>query len=196
MPRLFTAIEIPEAIRQHLSLIRAPLGGAKWIEPDNMHITLRFVGDVDGRTADEFASLLAGIRARPFALSIQGVGAFGGREPKVLWAGVKAGEELNALYRANERAARGAGLEPEGRGFKAHVTLARMRGGRQQAVARFLEEHGGLRTEPFTATRFVLLSARPGSGGGPYVVEAAFPFEGTIELDEVDGDFEDPHVAD
>src|ERR1700704_6168591 len=134
MPRLFTAIEIPEAIRQHLSLIRAPLGGAKWIEPDNMHITLRFVGDVDGRTADEFASLLAGIRARPFALSIQGLGAFGGREPKVLWAGVKAGEELNALYRANERAARGAGLEPEGRGFKAHVTLARMRGGRQQAV--------------------------------------------------------------
>src|SRR5258708_38019215 len=115
MPRLFTAIEIPQAIRQHLGLIRAPLSGAKWVEPENMHITLRFAGDIDGRTADEFASLLSGIRARPFPISIQGVGAFGGREPKVLWAGVEAGDELDAFARAHERAARGAGLEPEGR---------------------------------------------------------------------------------
>jgi RNA 2',3'-cyclic 3'-phosphodiesterase len=196
MPRLFTAIEISEAIRQRLSLIRAPLAGAKWVAPENMHITLRFVGDIDGRTADEFASLLAGVRVRPFAVSIRGVGAFGGREPKVLWAGVEAGEELDTLYRANERAARGAGLEPEGRAFKAHVTLARMRSGRQAAVARFLEENGDLRTEPFTATRFVLLSARPGSGGGPYVVEAEFPFEGMDGLDEMDEHFEGPRISD
>ena len=106
------------------------------------------------------------------------MGAFGGRDPRVLWAGVDAGEPLDALYRAHDRAARAAGLEPEGRTFKPHVTLARMRGARQHAVARFLEENGALRTEPFTATRFVLLSARPGTGGGPYVVEAEFPFEG------------------
>ena len=137
MPRLFTAIEIPLAVRLHLSLVRAPLAGAKWIEPDNMHITLRFVGDIDGRTADEFVSFLAGVRARPFPVTIAGVGAFGGRDPRVLWAGVQAGEPLDALYRANDRAARAAGLEPEGRAFKPHVTLARMRGGRQQAVARF-----------------------------------------------------------
>lgn len=178
MPRLFTAIEIPEAIRLRLSLLRAPLSGAKWIEPENMHITLRFAGDIDGRTADEFVDFLAGVRARPFAVTIQGVGAFGGRDPRVLWAGVEAGEPLDALYRGNDRAARFAGLEPEGRAFKAHVTLARMRGARQLAVARFLEENGALRVEPFTATRFVLMSARPGTGGGPYVVEAEFPFEG------------------
>ena len=110
----------------------------------------------------------------------------------MLWAGVEAGEELSALVRAHDRAARAAGLEPEGRAFKAHVTLARMRGGRQHAVARFLEEHGALRTQPFTATRFVLLSARPGTGGGPYAVEAEFPFEGTAGLDETDVEFEDP----
>ena len=85
----------------------------------------------------------------------------------MLWAGVEAGEPLAALYRANERAARAAGLEPDPRNFKPHVTLARMRGVRHQAVARFLQEHGGLRTQPFTVTRFVLLSARPGSGGRP-----------------------------
>jgi 2'-5' RNA ligase len=71
-----------------------------------------------------------------------------------------------------------------------------MRGGRQQPVARFLEENGGLRTEPFTATRFVLLSARPGSGGGPYVVEAAFPFEGTDGAWEADDAYESWHTSD
>jgi 2'-5' RNA ligase len=178
MPRLFTAIEIPEPIRVRLSLLRAPLAGAKWIEPENMHITVRFVGDIDGRAADEFVDFLAGVRARPFEVAIKGVGAFGGRDPRVLWAGVEAGEPLEALYRAHDRAARAAGLEPEGRAFKAHVTLARMRGARPHAVARFLGENGALRAEPFTATRFVLLSARPKTGGPPYAVEAEFPFEG------------------
>ena len=178
MPRLFTCLEIPEAIRLRLSLIRAPLTGAKWIEAENMHITLRFVGDIDGRIADDFADALAEISAKPLTLTVQGVGAFGGREPRVLWAGVAAGPELDALYRAHERAARTAGLEPDPRDFKPHVTLARLRRTRPPAAARFLEENGGLRTEPFTVGRFVLMSARPGSGGGPYAVEAAYPFEG------------------
>jgi RNA 2',3'-cyclic 3'-phosphodiesterase len=186
MPRLFTAIEIPHTVRMHLALMRAPLPGTKWIEPDEMHITLRFAGDIDGRVADEFVDQLAGIRAQPFPVSIRGVGAFGGREPKVLWAGVEAGAELDALARANERAARSAGLEPEGRAFRPHVTLARMRGGRQQAVARFLEQHGGFRATPFVAERFVLLSAKPGTGGGPYVVEAEFPFDGVGAQDAGD----------
>ena len=179
MPRLFTALEIPAATRTHLSLIRAPLGGARWVEAENMHITLRFAGDIDDRTADELAASLSEIRAEPFPVTIQGVGAFGGRDPRVLWAGVEAGEALAALYRATERAARAAGLEADPRNFKPHVTLARMRGARQQAVARFLEENGGLRTQPFTVSRFVLLSARPGSGGPPYAIEADYPFDGT-----------------
>lgn len=181
MPRLFTGIEIPAPVRTHLSLLRAPIAGARWIEPEDMHITLRFAGDIDGRVADEFAAGLEEIAADPFSVTIQGVGAFGGRDPRVLWAGVEAGEPLAALQRANERAARAAGLDPEARNFKPHVTLARMRGVREQAVARFLQEYGALRTEPFQVTRFVLLSARPGSGGGPYVVEADYPFAGPRE---------------
>ena len=186
MPRLFTALEIPEAIRVRLSLIRAPLAGAKWIDAENMHITLRFFGDIDNRTADDLADALAEAQAEPLRLSIQGIGAFGGRDPRVLWAGVEAEPELEALYRANERAARTAGIEPEGRAFKPHVTLARLRRARSRDVARFLEENGDLRAEPFTASRFVLLSARPGTGGPPYVVEAAYPFEGTADLDAFD----------
>jgi 2'-5' RNA ligase len=184
MPRLFTALEIPAGVRNRLALMRAPLAGAKWVEPDNMHITLRFAGDIDGRTADDFADLLADVSAMPFTVSIVGAGAFGGRDPRVLWAGVEASSQLDALYRANERAARAAGLEADPRTFRPHVTLARMRGARQSAVARFLQENGDLRMEPFTVTRFVLLSARPGAGGGPYGIEAEYPFEGTDAVEQ------------
>lgn len=184
--RLFTALEIPEMLRTRLSLLRAPLNGAKWVDAENMHITLRFAGDIDGRTADDFADLLAEVSGGPFQVSIAGAGAFGGRDPRVLWAGVQAGPELDALYRANERAALAAGLEPDPRDFRPHVTLARMRGARQAVVARFLGENGDLRLEPFTVTRFVLLSARPGSGGPPYAVEAAYPLGGMGAMDDAD----------
>jgi len=187
LPRLFTAIEIPEAMRLRLSLLRAPIAGAKWVQPEDMHITLRFAGDIDGRTADDLADLLAEADVPPFTVSINGGGAFGGRDPRVLWAGVEAGPELEALYRANERAARAAGLEPDPREFRPHVTLARMRRARHAEVARFLDENGDLRMEPFPVTRFVLLSARPGSGGPPYVVEAAYPLGQGDPLDEDEG---------
>jgi len=176
MPRLFTGLAIPEGIRRHLALLRAPLARAKWIDAEDMHITLRFAGDVDRRTADAFMDRLFEVRGKPFAVTIRGVGAFGGREPRVLWAGVEAHGELDALYRANERAARAAGIEPDARDFKPHITLARLRGARQETVARFLEENGGLLVAPFLATQFLLLSARPGSGGPPYGIEQAFRF--------------------
>jgi 2'-5' RNA ligase len=176
MPRLFTALELPEAVRLHLSLLRAPITGAKWVEADDMHITLRFVGDIDERTADDFADRLRDIRVEPFPITIAGVGAFAGREARVLWAGVEGGPALEHLYRGNERAARAAGLERDPRAFKPHVTLARARGVRPRLAARFLEENGPLRLSPFTAARFVLMSARPGSGGPPYAVEDVYPF--------------------
>jgi RNA 2',3'-cyclic 3'-phosphodiesterase len=184
MPRLFTALEIPLAARTRLSLMRAPLNGARWVDAENMHITLRFAGDIDGRTADELADQLADVVARPFTVSIVGAGAFGGRDPRVLWAGVETSPQLEALYRANERAARAVGLEADPRAFKPHVTLARMRGVRQKTVAQFLGEYGDLRLEPFMVSRFVLLSARPGSGGPPYGIEAEYPFEGMDMADQ------------
>jgi 2'-5' RNA ligase len=184
MPRLFTAIEIPQAMRLRLSLLRAPIGGAKWVQPEDMHITLRFAGDIDGRTADDFADLLADAGVPPFPVTIAGGGTYGGRDPHVLWAGVTGGPEIDALYRANERAARSAGLDPAPRDFRPHVTLARMRRARRGEVARFLAENGDLRLEPFLVTRFVLLSARPGSGGPPYAVEAAYPLGDGAALDQ------------
>lgn len=174
MPRLFSAIEIPQSVATRLTLFRSGLTGARWIDPENYHLTLRFIGDVDGITARDFTHALGGIDAQPFELRLNGIGSFGGRKPRAIFASIARSDALDTLQRANERAAREAGLPPEGRNFTPHVTLARLRGARSDAVAAYLERQGWLATEPFTVNRFVLYSSRNSVGGGPYVVEAAY----------------------
>jgi 2'-5' RNA ligase len=188
MPRLFTAIELPEALRETLSALEAPLPGAVWTAEDNLHITMRFAGDIDNRAADEFAAELDGIEADAFTLQMSGIGAFGGNDPRILYAAVAPSPQLEALARAHERAARNAGLAPEKRTFKPHVTLARLRRGRLDAVMRFLQRHARFRAPPFAVTRFVLLSSRPKVGGGPYVEEASYPLRGGAAYYGVDAD--------
>lgn len=178
MPRLFTGIELPEDLRDDLSDMADKLPGARWIESDDMHITLRFAGDIDNPTANEFVDMLAGIEVNAFHARICGLGTFGGKEPRTIWAGVEAGPELAQLARAHERAARSAGLPPESRLFKPHVTIARLRYARPELVARYLERFGGYRSEPFLITHFTLFSSKPNTGGGPYVVEETFPLFG------------------
>lgn len=186
MPRLFTAIEIPAPLRERLALLKSPLPGARWVERDNLHVTLRFAGDIDNPTAREFADNLAAIASDGFELKISGLGAFGGNDPRVIWAGIEDAPEIEALARANERAARAAGLPPESRAFKAHVTLARLKHSRVDAVARFLEHNARFALPPFHVDRFVLMSSRPQVGGGPYVVEDAFMLGGLPDWDDVD----------
>lgn len=178
MPRLFTGIEIPLKQREQLARLRQPLSGVKWVDLENLHITLRFAGDIDNTRAAEFADDLAGIDVNAFEARLAGLGVFGGKEPRSIWAGVEAGPELEALARANERAARLAGLAPEGRAFKPHVTIARLKRTGSDAVARLLGRIGAFRSLPFFVSRFVLFSSRPKIGGGPYVVEEAFPLKG------------------
>lgn len=175
MPRLFTGIEIPDDIRERLARLKSPLPGARWLEPSNMHVTLRFAGDIENHVARDFANELAAIEMPAFEIRLVGIGVFGGNSPRSLWAGVEAGPELETLARANERAARAAGLAPEKRAFKPHVTLARLQHTRPEAVARFLERGGAFRTELFVVEHFVLFSSKPQTGGGPYVIEEAFP---------------------
>ncbi len=175
MPRLFTALEVPTRDAERLAMLQAPLAGARWVDPDNYHITLRFIGDVDGPTADAFVEQIADIKARPIELQLFGIGYFGNRKPRTLWVGVKADKEINQLHAAHERAAQRAGLRPESRKYAPHVTIARLSGTRPKAITPILEAYGQFEGAPFAATRFVLFSSRPGSGGGPYVIEDAFP---------------------
>ena len=178
MPRLFTGLELPPALSDQLADFATPLAGARWIEPEDMHITLRFAGDVDNLTAAEFHAALSAIDEPAFEIRLSGFGAFGGQQPRTLWAGIEDNPWLDALARANERAARSAGLPPEKHTFKPHVTLARLKGTRPEAVARVLEQLGAYRSVPFSVERFVLFSSRPKVGGGPYVVEDAFTLRG------------------
>ena len=180
MPRLFTALELPEDIVWRLSLMREGLSGAHWMDPDNYHLTLRFAGDISEAEADNFAGALAEIRFDSFELEISGLGSFGGNKPRALWAGVKASASLDLLQKAHERAARAAGLPPEARNFSPHVTLARLRNIKPRAVADYLARHGGFFSTPFTVTRFILFSSRPNQGGGPYLVEEGYPSRDAI----------------
>ena len=187
MPRLFTGIEIPADVREQLARQHMPLPGARWIDPNDYHITLRFLGDVDNRTASEFADLLAGIDSHAFELRLSEIGTFGGNDPRAIFANVESSEPLDALARAHERAARQAGLPPEKRTFRPHVTLARLRHPDLTRTIRYLERFAGFRSEPFTAHRFVLYSSKPSVGGGPYVVEEAYPLHGW--MDEYDDEY-------
>lgn len=175
MPRLFSGLEIPSEIAERLAMLRGGLEGARWVEPDNYHITLRFIGDVDGAEAERFSEALGQIEANAFSLTLDGLGSFGRGRPRAVWAGVAPSAPLEALHRAHEQAALSAGLEREGRNFHPHVTLARMRTGKAPEVARYLADNGAFLSDNFPVTRFVLYSARGGSGGGPYVVERAYP---------------------
>ncbi|MGQ0673497.1 MAG: RNA 2',3'-cyclic phosphodiesterase [Hyphomicrobium sp.] len=178
MPRLFTGIELPTHVRDQLARLKAPLPGARWVEPANLHLTLRFAGDIDNRLAREFTDALGQIEADAFELRLAGLDVFGGNDPHTIYAGVEPSPPLDALARAHERAARNAGLAPDGRTFKPHVTLARVRHGQTLTIARFLGRNGAFKGVPFSVERFVLYSSRPKVGGGPYVIEASFPLAG------------------
>ncbi len=184
MPRLFTVIEIPDDICDELHRLRLPLPGARWISPENYHITLRFAGDIDNAKAREFIANLAIIDVDGFELRITGLGVFGGDDPHSIWAGIEPNAKLDDLARAHEKAARNAGLAPETRTFRPHVTLARLKHSNAEAVARFLSRYSGYRSEPFFVTRTLLMSSRPSVGGGPYGIEDRFPVRGMEFLSE------------
>lgn len=178
MPRLFTALEIPREAALSLSLLRGGLPGARWIDVENYHITLRFIGDVEGHVADEVANALDRVRRTSFSLTLSGVGAFGGKKPHSIWAGVSASPDLHALQGEIERICQRLGLPSDPRKFMPHVTLARLRNTNPIDVAHYLSARGNFAAMPFKVGRFVLMSSRDSVGGGPYIVEEAWPLAG------------------
>ena len=175
MPRLFTALEIPPHIAQSLATMRGGLPGARWIDPENYHLTLRFIGDIDDALAHEIAGVLGRVRRMTFELRIDGLSSFGGRKPRAVVATVAPIAPLMELQSEHERLLQRLGLEPEGRKYTPHVTLARLRDSSSHQVADYLSARGHFRSASFEVSRFVLYSSRASVGGGPYVVEADYP---------------------
>ncbi len=175
MPRLFTGLELPDVVVGQLALMRGGVAGARWIEPENYHVTLKFIGDVDGGVARDIAETLGDIRRPKTPVRFEELSWFGGDKPRAIVVKIKPEPALMDLQAEQERRLRRIGVEPETRKYTPHVTLARLRGVGQAAIADYLATRGALIADSFAAERFVLYSARDGSGGGPYVVEAAYP---------------------
>src|SRR5260370_28511276 len=114
MPRLFTGLEIPAEVGQTLSNLRGGLPGARWIDPENYHVTLRFIGDIDGMSANEIASMLFRVNRKPFEVKLQGLTSFGGRKPRAVVATIAPSKPLIELHAALERLMQHIGLAPDG----------------------------------------------------------------------------------
>src|SRR5437016_4603440 len=175
MPRLFTGLEIPADVAMSLSMLRGGLPGARWIDPENYHLTLRFIGDVDDALAGDIALMLGQVKRRGFDLRFDGLTPFGGRRPRAVVAALVPVAPLIELQADHERLMQRIGLEPEGRKYLPHVTLARLRDSSSLQVADYLSARGPFGIPPFPVSRFVLLSSKASGGGGPYVLEAAYP---------------------
>jgi 2'-5' RNA ligase len=180
MPRLFTGLEIPSEIAAELASLRGGLSGARWIDVENYHMTLRFIGDIDSATARDVFTTLEEIRRPAFTVTLETLDSFGGARPRAIVAKAKATQPLVELQAEQERLMRRIGIAPEPRKFTPHVTLARLRDASASAVAAYLSARGLFFSRQFEADHFVLFSSRASTGGGPYVVEASYPLDRNV----------------
>ncbi len=182
MPRLFVAIDFPDAVNRRLAGLCGGVPGARWLPPEQLHLTLRFIGEVEGGAFADIAEALSKIRAAPFTVRLAGVGHFPPRgQPRVLWAGVEDGPRhlgLADLNRQIEARLRGLGLEPDRRNFAPHVTLARLKQVKLGRVRDFLAHHGDFITGSVAIDEFHLYSSTLGARGAVHVIEASYALQG------------------
>jgi 2'-5' RNA ligase len=177
MIRLFVALPLPAELRAQIAVLAGGRGipGAKWVPPENYHLTLRFIGEVEPWRAQEVDEALAGIRASGFELSLRGLGIFEkGGKVQALWVGAEKSEGLSFLQGKVETALQRVGLEPERRRFSPHVTLARTDKAAQEKVVAYLQAHNLFRASPVMVDSFTLFSSRLGKEAAVYVPEVEY----------------------
>ena len=176
MIRLFAAIEMPQDVRRRMAGLAAGVPSARWVAEENLHLTLRFIGEVGEDRVDDIAAALAGVKGAPFTLTLAGVGHFSSkRRVRSLWVGLEPNGELEALYDRVESALVRAGLAPEGRKFSPHVTLARLKAVPAAKVADWLAMGAQFTVPPIPVEGFTLLSSFLSSSGAIYSTVQDFP---------------------
>ena len=175
MHRLFVAIRPPASIRDLLIDAMDDSPNFRWQDEEQLHLTLRFVGEVERTLANDLAAGLSRISAAAFQLRIRGLGRFEQRNSGALWAGIEPREPVAKLAAKIERACIGTGVEPEHRAFHPHVTLARWRGRRTREVEAYIERKGLLASDPFDVDRFILFESRLSRHGAHYEEVASYP---------------------
>lgn len=178
MLRLFVGIEFPPELKLRLSLLTVGIPGAKWVDPGNLHLTLRFIGEVGEDVAADIDEALARVRARPFSIQLAGTGVFGGDRPRTLWAGIEKQPALAGLRDKIEQALIRAGVAPEQRKFAPHVTLARLYNPALDKLGEFLAANARFRVEPIELDRFSLIASYLTKAGAIYEDQADYPLTG------------------
>jgi RNA 2',3'-cyclic 3'-phosphodiesterase len=182
MPRLFVAVDLPEAAKDRLAAITGGLPGADWVEPDQYHLTLRFLGKVDGPAFADLREGLSALSARSFYLDLRGLGVFPLRgDPETLWVGAARNDALLSLRNKVESLVVRRGQPPESRKFHPHVTLARVRGSRPDWVGAYVAGHSLFSAPEIPVQSFTLFSSKLTPQGSVYTVEREYPLEGILE---------------
>jgi len=176
--RLFVALSLPDPVAQAILLIQGGVPGARWQTREQLHLTLRFVGEVDGRDAAMLDDALESIRAPAFDLQLHGVGQFGGRQVHSLWAGIRRNTALAHLQRKVDTAIRRVGQPQDQHKFTPHVTVARVRSPEGGKVLEWLTHHALFTAPECAVTAFHLYSSRLTSDGSIYRIERSYPLEG------------------
>lgn len=170
MHRLFVAIRPPATIRAQLLDAMGGVNYARWQTDDQLHLTLRFIGDVDRHRANDVAAALASVIGRSFAIALQGAGTFGaGARGGSLWIGVTPHDALTALHKKIDQACRRAGLPSEGRAYLPHITVARLARAADSADA-FLRTASAVVSAPFTIDAFCLYESHLGNACATYEI--------------------------
>ncbi len=177
--RLFVGLELPWDLRQRIALLAgAGIPGARWVPPENYHITLRFIGETPRYEAEEIDRTLAALKSPAFELTLGGIGTFAkARRSHSLWLGVERTEKLERLQAKIEAALQRCGLEPERRRFQPHLTLARLDGTSEAKLAAFVQAHNLFRAGPVPAEHFTLFSSILGKDRPVYTAEAEYALE-------------------
>jgi 2'-5' RNA ligase len=174
MHRLFVAIRPPEAVRDLLVDAMDEPSDLSWVAADNLHLTLRFIGEVERPDANDIAAALASVRSDPFEIRLAGIGTFDRRSGGALWAGVAPKEPVVALAAKVERACVAAGSDPGHRTFHPHITLARWRGHRTRDLERAILANGSLASKPFGIAEFTLFESHLSRHGAHYEAIATY----------------------
>jgi 2'-5' RNA ligase len=173
------AVDLPEGVKAGLRELHDVVRGVRWTPVEQLHLTLRFIGATDRDRFERIKDVLALVRCRPFSLAARGVGRFPpGGLPRILWVGLAEAEALALLHREVEQALSEAGLEPEGRRFSPHITVARLKEPNRPAVAAWLERRGGFATPPFAVEEFHLYSSELSAVGAVHRREGSWRLAG------------------
>ena len=175
MHRLFVAIRPPAPVRDLLVDAMDDSPELRWVGDDNLHLTLRFIGEVERPLADDVAAALQRVRSEPLVLRVSGIGRFDQRNGGAIWAGIEPKAPVATLAAKVERACQAAGLEPEHRAFHPHITLARWNRRSARAADDFVRRNRGLASEPFEAREFILFESHLSRHGAHYEEVASYP---------------------